>query len=170
MANRTRPAWVDMFGRKPIKRPVQLSLISRNRFGQMAEKLALEDQFERMIELKREFGIEKGTGWRTWYALALALAAERNPAFSIVDPTPKKKGKTAARWVSTQGLQLLDLVDCVVANLQDRGEKTTWKHILKALSDHPDYKGMNEATLKANYSRAKKHWPDVYRDRPKRKK
>jgi hypothetical protein len=118
---RRRPPWGNILGRVPIERRGWLF----DEIIELDDNPIREEQYERMLRLKRYYGIEGGehdppvgvapasVDWRPWYELALAVASELDESLKVVDTEPRPRGKTARRWRGTDGSMLLRLVDAV---------------------------------------------------------
>jgi hypothetical protein len=144
-----RPAWAELFERKPVERLP---------FGN-GKEIAGADLYRRMIRLKEHFGIEGETGWRPWYQLAAAIAGERNPAFTIVDPEPAK-GRTAARWRGAEGLALVQHVEFETEDLRAKtGKRPKREAVFETLRQlRPDtYGKLSPAHMKTAYHTARNH-------------
>lgn len=173
MVRHTYPPWGDRFGNRPIERyfprddPTQ---------GEAAEKDACAELDRRMARLADYYGA------RTFKELARSLAAEMHPAFTIIDRKPKEEA--ARKWQGQMGLQLVDLVVDIRAELRRYGgaKRITWKHVLNELcapsseatkttlqfwkkrygAAMPDFLRMSPETLRANHSIALRFTNRIY--------
>ena len=128
MAKCKRPIWGDRFGKRPIERYFRRDDPTQ---GEVAEDEALAELDRRIARLAEYYGV------RTYRDLARRLAGEIHPAFTIIDPKPKRKatGITAAKWRGQMGIQLVDLVEDIRNELRRSrgGRRVTWKHVLGEL-------------------------------------
>lgn len=113
---RLRPPWGDILGGKPIERYAW----SFNKKIDLGEQTVQQEQYYKMLRLKRHYAIYggdydypiKGVGpadWLPWYELALAIASELDHSLRIIDAA--RHGKTARRWRGPDGLALLQFVE-----------------------------------------------------------
>lgn len=147
---RNRAPWSDLLG-KPIER-----LFPRNdRLGDYSERVAIDQQFDKMCRLKDHYGINS-TGARPWYQLALALASELDDALTIVDPPPRPTGITRRRWRGAEGLQLLHQVEALN---EEHGGEIKQEALLAELQElcPQRYGGITLNHMKKNYQDAKRH-------------
>jgi hypothetical protein len=161
---RRRSPWGGAFG-KPIEN-LGSKFVGEPLGGQLSQD-ARQQQYEKMLRLKKHYGIEGESGWKPWYELALAIASEFDQGFRVVPAPPAKAGKTAPRWRGVHGLQLLNEVD-VIRGILGKDEKLI--SILERLrhADPRRYGKMEPEALEARYYDAQKHWRTTKQNKNRR--
>src|SRR5262249_40641587 len=139
-----RPPWWHLFQGKPIQRYSKES---------WAEPFAQEELRRRLARLCEHYGVS------TFRDLTLSIVRDLDPSFTIVDPLPRPKGKTATRWRGTEGLQLLIHVRGVREDLQENtGRKISLEAALEELRERSSkYREMSPGHLNTAYHTAKRH-------------
>lgn len=134
-----------------------------SQFGNPIEKYPLDgeearyEQYQRMLKLKKHYGIDREQGWRPWYELALAIASDFDDGLKIVDYV-EPKGKTARRWRGVEGRVLITEVEAVQARHPERS--VAW--CLKQIKEYKPrlYANMPLRQLEVGYQEAKRcHLP-----------
>ena len=123
----------------------------QNDFSQMV----FNRQYQRMLEIKKHYGIVGENGWRPWYDLALAIASELDDSLKLIDPIPRRTDKTAPRWKGAEGKMLLDEVKMYLESRPKRSVRWCLAQFQKMAPRR--YGGMSLNQFVVRYAEAKKH-------------
>jgi hypothetical protein len=153
---RWRPPWRDLFDGEPIERlfPRDHECAERN-----DEKVALAELDRRVARLAEHYGTA------TFRQLLLAVLADIDHAFTIIDPLPRPKGR---QWVGVDGLVLLSEVECFGEALRkETGKEVKLEAILGEVHRVSRYRTMSPGHLNTAYHAAKRYH---YKESPKQRR
>ena len=114
--SRRRTPWPRLG--KPIERPLSRPY-SNKEYEEWSEGLARKWQYERMLQIKKHYGIEGERGWEPWYNLVVAIVSEFDDGLKIVDTKVPNK----PRWKGADGYSLVKLVEVIQAEDRTRSER-----------------------------------------------
>lgn len=115
-----------------------------------ANDLARQGQYERMLKLKKHYGIEAEIGWKPWYELALAIASEFDEGLKIV----YREEPGTPRWKGADGYALLKLVEVLREHYPDHSER--W-YLKKLIEKNSWYGQFSLETLSVRLAEVKRH-------------
>lgn len=102
-----------------------------------SKKMALEEQYRRMLKLKEHFKIEGEIGYKPWYELALAIASKFDEGLRIV-PEVQPDGPKAPRWKGAHRRQLEAELSAIQKQNPTRSPRWCWQQVFERSGRYGD--------------------------------